>query len=79
MVSGVYYAHIGWFLNDARHDSVETTNPVIRDFKGVPEIAIPAEVVVLERVPMLGTGKVDQVSVVKLAHERAAGQAPAAA
>jgi acyl-[acyl-carrier-protein]-phospholipid O-acyltransferase/long-chain-fatty-acid--[acyl-carrier-protein] ligase len=47
--------------------------------KGVPEIAIPAEVVVLERVPMLGTGKVDQVSVVKLAHERAAGQAPAAA
>jgi acyl-[acyl-carrier-protein]-phospholipid O-acyltransferase/long-chain-fatty-acid--[acyl-carrier-protein] ligase len=34
---------------------------------------------VLERLPMLGTGKVDQVSVVKLARERAAGEAPAAA
>jgi acyl-[acyl-carrier-protein]-phospholipid O-acyltransferase/long-chain-fatty-acid--[acyl-carrier-protein] ligase len=47
--------------------------------KGLPEIAMPAEVVVLERLPMLGTGKVDQVSVVKLARERAAGEAPAAA
>jgi len=25
MVSGVYYAHIGWFLNDTKHDRVETT------------------------------------------------------
>jgi stearoyl-CoA desaturase (delta-9 desaturase) len=39
MVSGVYYAHIGWFLNDTKHDRVETTNPVLRDFGGVPEIA----------------------------------------
>jgi stearoyl-CoA desaturase (delta-9 desaturase) len=39
MVSGVYYAHIGWFLNDTKHDRVERTNPVIRDFSGVPEIA----------------------------------------
>jgi stearoyl-CoA desaturase (Delta-9 desaturase) len=39
MVSGVYYAHIGWFLHDARHDKVEATNPVIRDFSKVPEIA----------------------------------------
>jgi len=36
-VSGVYYAHIGWFLNDARHDRIEATNPVIRDFTD-PEI-----------------------------------------
>ena len=36
-VSGVYYAHIGWFLNDARHDRIEATNPVIRDFTA-PEI-----------------------------------------
>ena len=40
--------------------------------KGAPEIAVPAEVVVLDRLPMLGTGKVDQVSVTKLAKERAA-------
>jgi len=37
-VSGVYYAHIGWFLNDARHDRLEATNPVIRDFSTAPEI-----------------------------------------
>ena len=39
MVSGFYYAHIGWFLNDTKYDRVERTNPVIRDFSGVPEIA----------------------------------------
>ena len=39
MVSGVYYAHIGWFLNDAKHDRLEATNPVIRDFSKCPEIA----------------------------------------
>jgi stearoyl-CoA desaturase (delta-9 desaturase) len=38
-VSGFYYAHIGWFLNDARHDRIESGNAVMRDFGGVPEIA----------------------------------------
>jgi stearoyl-CoA desaturase (delta-9 desaturase) len=38
MISGVYYAHVGWFLNDARHNVVERSNPVIRDFSKVPEI-----------------------------------------
>src|SRR5256886_10201445 len=38
-VSGVYYAHIGWFLTDARNDRLEKTNPVIRDFSKAPEIA----------------------------------------
>jgi stearoyl-CoA desaturase (delta-9 desaturase) len=37
-VSGVYYAHIGWFLTDARHDRLEASNPVVRDFSGAPEI-----------------------------------------
>jgi stearoyl-CoA desaturase (Delta-9 desaturase) len=37
-VSGVYYAHIGWFLNDARHDRLEASNPVVRDFSKFPEI-----------------------------------------
>ena len=27
-VSGFYYAHIGWFLNDAKHDRLEPSNPV---------------------------------------------------
>jgi stearoyl-CoA desaturase (delta-9 desaturase) len=39
MVSGVYYAHIGWFLNDTRHDRVDSNSPVLRDFGRVPEIA----------------------------------------
>ncbi|MGH7635147.1 MAG: acyl-CoA desaturase, partial [Gemmatimonadaceae bacterium] len=38
MVSGVYYAHVGWFLNDARHDRLEASNPVVRDFSKCPEI-----------------------------------------
>ncbi|MEQ1726957.1 MAG: fatty acid desaturase [Vicinamibacterales bacterium] len=40
MVSGIYYAHIGWFLNDAKHDRLEATNPVIRDFSTFPEIRL---------------------------------------
>jgi stearoyl-CoA desaturase (delta-9 desaturase) len=38
-ISGFYYAHVGWFLNDARYDKLEATNPVVRDFSTVPEIA----------------------------------------
>ncbi len=39
MVSGVFYAHLGWFLNDARHSRVGASNPVVRDFSAIPEIA----------------------------------------
>lgn len=39
MVSGIYYAHIGWFLNDAKHDHLPASNPVVRDFSKAPEIA----------------------------------------
>jgi stearoyl-CoA desaturase (delta-9 desaturase) len=39
MVSGIYYAHIGWFLNDTKHDKLEPNNPVVRDFSKVPELA----------------------------------------
>lgn len=38
-VSGFYYAHIGWFLNDAKHDALPPTNPVVRDFGTSAEIA----------------------------------------
>jgi stearoyl-CoA desaturase (delta-9 desaturase) len=37
-ISGFYYAHFGWFLNDARHDRLEPSNPVVRDFSVCPEI-----------------------------------------
>jgi stearoyl-CoA desaturase (Delta-9 desaturase) len=37
-VSGFYYAHIGWFLNDEKYKKVDATNPVVRDFGQVPEV-----------------------------------------
>src|SRR5262249_39473058 len=40
MVSGVYYAHIGWFLNDTKHDVLEASNPVVRDFSKAWEIRL---------------------------------------
>ena len=45
--------------------------------RGASDVAIPAEVVVLEAIPMLGTGKIDQVAVIKLAQERAKESAAA--
>ena len=40
MVSGFYYAHIGWFLSDAKNDRLEANNPVIRDFSKFREIRL---------------------------------------
>jgi acyl-[acyl-carrier-protein]-phospholipid O-acyltransferase / long-chain-fatty-acid--[acyl-carrier-protein] ligase len=45
--------------------------------RGASDVAIPAEVVVVEAIPMLGTGKIDQVAVTKLALERAKESAAA--
>ena len=38
-VSGFYYAHLGWFLNDSRHHKLDPSNQVLRNFGSVPEIA----------------------------------------
>ena len=35
---GFYRAHIGWFLDDVRYDSVPEDNPVVRAFSRYPEI-----------------------------------------
>jgi acyl-[acyl-carrier-protein]-phospholipid O-acyltransferase / long-chain-fatty-acid--[acyl-carrier-protein] ligase len=40
---------------------------------------VPAEVIVMEKLPLLGTGKVDLLSLAKLAAERAATTQRAAA
>jgi len=45
--------------------------------KGASDLMVPAEVVVIDKVPVLGTGKIDMIGVAKLVKERAAG-APAA-
>src|SRR4029079_7340914 len=46
--------------------------------KGAADLMIPAEVVVVDKVPVLGTGKIDMVGVGKLVAERAASGASAA-
>jgi acyl-[acyl-carrier-protein]-phospholipid O-acyltransferase/long-chain-fatty-acid--[acyl-carrier-protein] ligase len=45
--------------------------------RGASDVAIPAEVVLLDAIPMLGSGKIDQVAVTKLALERAKESAAA--
>ena len=37
-VSGFYYAHVGWFLNDVKWDTIDRHNPVVRDFGRFPEL-----------------------------------------
>jgi acyl-[acyl-carrier-protein]-phospholipid O-acyltransferase/long-chain-fatty-acid--[acyl-carrier-protein] ligase len=40
---------------------------------------IPGEVLVVDKLPVLGSGKLDHVGVARLVRERAAGPAPVAA
>ena len=40
IISGFYHAHLGWFLNDVRHDELPETNPVVRDFGKYPELRL---------------------------------------
>ena len=46
--------------------------------RGATELMIPAEVMVVDSVPMLGSGKVDAVAVARLVRERAGAPAEAA-
>jgi acyl-[acyl-carrier-protein]-phospholipid O-acyltransferase/long-chain-fatty-acid--[acyl-carrier-protein] ligase len=46
--------------------------------RGATEIMVPAEVVYLEKMPVLGSGKVDNMTVTKLVKERFAAQQAAA-
>ena len=46
--------------------------------KGASELMTPAEVVVMEKLPLLGTGKIDNMAVTRLVKEMAAAKpAPA--
>jgi acyl-[acyl-carrier-protein]-phospholipid O-acyltransferase/long-chain-fatty-acid--[acyl-carrier-protein] ligase len=42
--------------------------------KGASELIIPAEIVVMDKLPLLGSGKVDNVSLTNIARERAAAK-----
>ena len=39
-ISGFFYAHVGWFTSDVRHNKIEPTNPVVRDFSRYPELRL---------------------------------------
>jgi acyl-[acyl-carrier-protein]-phospholipid O-acyltransferase/long-chain-fatty-acid--[acyl-carrier-protein] ligase len=45
--------------------------------KGVSELSVPAEIMVVDRVPLLGSGKPDYVSALELAKSRASAAKPA--
>jgi acyl-[acyl-carrier-protein]-phospholipid O-acyltransferase/long-chain-fatty-acid--[acyl-carrier-protein] ligase len=47
--------------------------------KGATDLMIPTEMVVVDKVPVLGTGKIDIVGVAKFVKERAASAPEAAA
>jgi acyl-[acyl-carrier-protein]-phospholipid O-acyltransferase/long-chain-fatty-acid--[acyl-carrier-protein] ligase len=47
--------------------------------RGAADLMIPGEVLVLDKLPVLGSGKLDHVAVTRLARERAAAPAPVAA
>ncbi|BCS34367.1 delta 9 acyl-lipid fatty acid desaturase [Luteitalea sp. TBR-22] len=40
IISGFYHAHLGWFLNDMRHDHLPESNPVVRDFGKYRELRL---------------------------------------
>jgi acyl-[acyl-carrier-protein]-phospholipid O-acyltransferase/long-chain-fatty-acid--[acyl-carrier-protein] ligase len=47
--------------------------------RGAADLMIPGEVLVVDKLPVLGSGKLDYVGVARLVRERAAGPAPVAA
>ena len=59
-----------------KKDATRSEFQVYAKSKGASDLMIPAEVVVLDKLPVLGTGKIDMVGVAKLVKERAAS-APA--
>jgi acyl-[acyl-carrier-protein]-phospholipid O-acyltransferase/long-chain-fatty-acid--[acyl-carrier-protein] ligase len=61
-----------------RKDATRADFQAFAKSKGAADLMIPAEVVVVDKVPVLGTGKIDMVGVAKFVKERAAS-APAEA
>ena len=57
-------------------DKSVTREPFIRHakLKGLPELTIPAEVLIVDKIPLLGSGKPDYVAASKLVSDRRAGQ-----
>jgi acyl-[acyl-carrier-protein]-phospholipid O-acyltransferase/long-chain-fatty-acid--[acyl-carrier-protein] ligase len=61
-----------------RRDASRAAFQAFAKAKGASELMIPAEVVAVDKVPVLGSGKLDYVGVAKLVRERAAAPLAAA-
>jgi acyl-[acyl-carrier-protein]-phospholipid O-acyltransferase/long-chain-fatty-acid--[acyl-carrier-protein] ligase len=61
-----------------RHGATRSEFMAYARSKHASELTFPAEVVVLDKLPMLGSGKVDQLAVEKFVREQAAAKAAAA-
>jgi acyl-[acyl-carrier-protein]-phospholipid O-acyltransferase/long-chain-fatty-acid--[acyl-carrier-protein] ligase len=61
-----------------KHGATRAEFQVYARSKHASELMMPAEVVVLDKLPMLGSGKVDQLSVEKFVREQAAARVAAA-
>jgi acyl-[acyl-carrier-protein]-phospholipid O-acyltransferase/long-chain-fatty-acid--[acyl-carrier-protein] ligase len=62
-----------------RRDAARATFQAYAKQRSAADLMIPGEVLVVERLPVLGSGKLDHVGVARLVRERAAGPAPVAA
>ncbi|HEX8663808.1 MAG TPA: acyl-[ACP]--phospholipid O-acyltransferase [Beijerinckiaceae bacterium] len=62
-----------------RRDASRAAFQAFAKGKGASELMIPAEVVVVDKVPVLGSGKLDFAAVTRLVRERAAAAEPLAA
>ena len=62
-----------------RRDASRAAFQAFAKAKGASELMVPAEVLVVDKVPVLGSGKLDYVGVAKLVRERAATAEPLAA
>ena len=64
-------------LATERPDGTRAAFQAFAKARGIPELMIPAEVLVVERLPVLGSGKLDYPGVARLVRERAAQPAAA--
>jgi acyl-[acyl-carrier-protein]-phospholipid O-acyltransferase / long-chain-fatty-acid--[acyl-carrier-protein] ligase len=61
-----------------KHGATRADFQVYARSKHASELMLPSDVIVLDKLPMLGSGKVDQLAVAKLVSEQAAAKAAAA-